>query len=154
MRVCIVATRLADRLGLSPIDRSHIYFASLLRHVGCTAYAHEEALLFGGDEITARAAVATRDMGNPRDALSFSFTAVGANLDPVRRAGAIAHALVRTPGAIQELAASNCEVGSMVARRLDLPEPIQIALNQVYERWDGKGWPNKWLEKGCRSSSA
>ncbi len=82
-------------------------------------------------------------MGNPREALSFTFTAVGTNLDPVRRAGAIAHALVRTPGAIQELAASNCEVGSMVARRLDLPEPIQMALNQVYERWDGKGWPNK-----------
>jgi response regulator RpfG family c-di-GMP phosphodiesterase len=40
MRVCVVATRLAGRLGLSGSDRSHSYFASLLRHVGCTAYAH------------------------------------------------------------------------------------------------------------------
>ena len=143
MRVCVVATRLAERLGLSVVDRSNIYFASLLRHIGCTAYAHEEAQLFGGDEIAARAAVATRDMGDPKQALSFTFTAVGAHLNPVHRAGAVAGALIRTPGAIRELAASNCEVGSMMARRLDLPDAVQIALNQVYERWDGKGWPNK-----------
>lgn len=143
MRVCVAATRLADRLGLGPKECGDVYFASLLRHIGCTAYAHEEAALFAGEEIAARAAVATADMANPREAIGFTISKVGAHLGPMARAGAVVTSLVRTPRAINELAASNCEVGSMMARRLDLPDGVQTALNQVYERWDGKGWPHQ-----------
>jgi HD-GYP domain-containing protein (c-di-GMP phosphodiesterase class II) len=143
MRVCVVATRLADRLGMSVTERADVYFASLLRHIGCTAYAHEEAVLFAGDEIAARAAVATMDPVNPREAIAFTIFNVGAHLGPIARASAVATSLVRTPRAMKDLAASNCEVGAMVARRLDLSDSVQIALNQVFERWDGKGWPHR-----------
>jgi len=143
MRVCVVATRLAGSLGVSAEERAHVYFASLLRHIGRTAYAHEEAVLFAGEEIAARAAVATVDDGSTRELIGFTISNVGAHLGPVARAGAVLTSLVRTPRAIAELAASNCEVGSMVARRLDLPDTVQTALSQVYERWDGKGWPHR-----------
>jgi HD-GYP domain-containing protein (c-di-GMP phosphodiesterase class II) len=143
MRVCVVATRLADRLGLSATERAHVYFASLLRHIGCTAYSHEEAILFAGEGIAARAAVATVDPANPREIIGFTISKVGAHLGPIARAGAVATSLVRTPRAMTELAASNCEVGSMMARRLDLPDAVQTALNQVFERWDGKGRPRR-----------
>jgi HD-GYP domain-containing protein (c-di-GMP phosphodiesterase class II) len=143
MRVCVVATCLADRLGLSATERANIYFASMLRHIGCTAYAHEEAVLFAGEEIAAPAAVAVRDPANPREMIGFTISNIGAQLGPFARAGAVATSLVRTPRALNELAASNCEVGSMMARRLDLPDAVQTALNQVYERWDGKGWPHR-----------
>jgi HD-GYP domain-containing protein (c-di-GMP phosphodiesterase class II) len=143
MRVCVVATRLADYLGLSPTERANIYFASLLRHIGCTAYSHEESVLFAGDEIAARAAVATMDPRSPSEAIGFTLSHVGAHLGPLARARVVASSLVRTPRAMQELAASNCEVGSMIARRLDLSDAVQTALNQVFERWDGKGWPHQ-----------
>jgi HD-GYP domain-containing protein (c-di-GMP phosphodiesterase class II) len=143
MRVCVVASMLAERLNLSGSERSHVYFAALLRHIGCTAYSHEEASLFGGDEIAMRAAVAAADMGNPREAISVTISTVGHQLPPPRRAGAVLSSLARTPKALKDLAASNCEVGTMMARRLDLPEKVQTALDQVYERWDGKGWPRR-----------
>jgi hypothetical protein len=42
-----VATR---RMGIGEADLSDGYYTALLRHLGCTATAHEEADL-GGDEL-------------------------------------------------------------------------------------------------------
>ncbi len=141
MRACLLATRLADRLGLSAKDRSAVYYTSLLRYVGCTAYAHEEAALFGGGEIAARTAVSTLDLANPREALSFWFSGIATDRFPMQRARLIAMGLPRARKAVKDMAAANCEVGAGMARRLGLEEAIQQALLQVYERWDGKGEP-------------
>jgi hypothetical protein len=65
MRACLLATRLATDIGLHVADRVTVYYTSLLRYVGCTAYAHEEAALFGGDEIAARR---RRDQGSGQPA--------------------------------------------------------------------------------------
>jgi hypothetical protein len=54
LRTCLLATRLAERLGLANQDLQAVYYTALLRWVGCTGHAHEASLLFG-DEISARA---------------------------------------------------------------------------------------------------
>lgn len=143
MLACLLATRLADILGLSADDRTAVYYTTLLRYVGCTAYAHEEAALFGGDEIAARAAITARDLADPRDIAAFFLFDLGKHSTPLRRARIVATAVPRAVRAIGELAASNCEVGAAMARRLGLAPSVQRALLQLYERWDGKGAPRK-----------
>ena len=54
LRTCLLATRLAGRAGLGPADRREVYYVALLRSIGCTSDATEQAALFG-DEIAARA---------------------------------------------------------------------------------------------------
>jgi hypothetical protein len=44
---CLLATGLARRMGLGESDVCDVYYSTLLQHVGCTAYAHETAALFG-----------------------------------------------------------------------------------------------------------
>src|SRR5215467_2184079 len=53
LRTCLLATRLAGRAGLGPADRREVYYVALLRAIGCTSDAAEQAALFG-DEIAAR----------------------------------------------------------------------------------------------------
>jgi HD-GYP domain-containing protein (c-di-GMP phosphodiesterase class II) len=43
----------------------------------------------------------------------------------------------------EELARSNCEVAVHVTRRLGLGTGVQRGLDEIYERWDGKGNPRK-----------
>ena len=43
----------------------------------------------------------------------------------------------------EELTRSNCEVAAHMARRLGLGTGVQGGLNEIYERWDGKGYPRK-----------
>jgi hypothetical protein len=52
IRACLGATALARRWA-PPRGASDVYYTALLRHLGCTATAHEEAYL-GGDELVSR----------------------------------------------------------------------------------------------------
>lgn len=143
IRACLLATGLARRMRLAEHEVADVYFTALLQHLGCTAYAHEEALLFGGDEIAARLLVEQRDLGRPSDALSFLLLDLAREQPPLRRAAVVVGALARLPGAARELYAAPCEVAAGLARRLGLAPPVQQGLSQTFERWDGKGAPQR-----------
>src|SRR5437588_3891983 len=49
LRECMIALRLADRLGLDEAERSTVYYTALLINVGCHTDAHEQAKWFGDD---------------------------------------------------------------------------------------------------------
>jgi HD-GYP domain-containing protein (c-di-GMP phosphodiesterase class II) len=142
IRSCLLATSLASHMGVGEQDVGAVYYTTLLQHVGCTAYAYETAALFGGDDIAVRAAGARTDFANPREALSFSLFEVGKDATPLGRVHAVVVAMTKGQKAGEELARSNCEVAVQIARRLDLGTAIQRGLNEVYERWDGKGDPS------------
>jgi hypothetical protein len=40
IRTCLIAIAIGDRLGLSAVDLSDVYYVALLRFLGCTADAH------------------------------------------------------------------------------------------------------------------
>ena len=49
LRQCLIAMRLAERMGLDDEARSAVYYTSLLVNVGCHSDAHEQAKWFGDD---------------------------------------------------------------------------------------------------------
>lgn len=143
MRGCLLAAQLARSMGLSEKDLVGIYYTTLLKYLGCTAYAHEQALLFGGDDIAINTGAATVDFGNPRAALSFLLFGSTRGAPPWKRARIAAALLARGPALATEVRTSHCDVATNAARRLRLPAEVQQGLYQMYERWDGKGVPQK-----------
>ena len=57
MRAALVGTDLARRMGLSEPEAADVFYVSLMLHVGCLAYSHETAELFGDDAAVHRAVV-------------------------------------------------------------------------------------------------
>src|ERR671922_2420659 len=49
LRQCLIALRLAERVGLDEQTRSAVYYTALLINVGCHSDAHEQAKWFGDD---------------------------------------------------------------------------------------------------------
>src|SRR5579862_1649294 len=49
LRQCLIALRLAERIGLPDQERSAVYYTALLVNVGCHSDAHEQAKWFGDD---------------------------------------------------------------------------------------------------------
>ena len=49
LRQCLIALRLAERLGLDEEQRAVVYYTALLINVGCHTDAHEQAKWFGDD---------------------------------------------------------------------------------------------------------
>lgn len=137
---CLIACELARTLQLGQAQLADIYYTSLLLHVGCTAYAHEQALLAGGDDIRFRGTGSRIDFGNPREGLSgvIQLAQVGS---PATRARSLIVMLTRGSAIDSETSRSTCEVATQMARRIGMPDRTQQALYQMFERWDGKGLP-------------
>lgn len=66
LKRCIVATRLARAVGCADNEASDVIYTSLLQHLGCTAYSHELARVWGDDVASVRLALLT-DFTDPRD---------------------------------------------------------------------------------------
>jgi HD-GYP domain-containing protein (c-di-GMP phosphodiesterase class II) len=134
IRSCLVATRLADRLDVA--DKRTVYYATLLRHLGCTATTHEELYLIGPRAPELRPLAERTDTSSPRESLNY-LRHVGKGTG-VRRLQYVARTL---RAGEDDLLKAVCEVGSMLAERLGLGPSAAEALYQNLERWDGKGTP-------------
>jgi len=142
-RSCLLASSLARRMDLSERDVGDIYYTTLLQHVGCTAYAHETAALFGGNDIAVRAGGARIYFGDQREGLPFLLFELGKGATPLVRTRAVITAISKGERIDEELFHSNCEVAVRTSQRLGLGTGVQRGLNEIYERWDGKGHPQK-----------
>src|ERR1700753_492352 len=49
LRQCLIALRIAERIGLDEQTRAVVYYTALLITVGCRSDAHEQAKWFGDD---------------------------------------------------------------------------------------------------------
>jgi HD-GYP domain-containing protein (c-di-GMP phosphodiesterase class II) len=140
LRTTVIGVRLAESLGLGEEDRRAVYYVALLRYAGCTAESHLDAALFG-DEIAVRAAMAPMLFGS-RAKLFLAIARTMHAGEPARwRAVAIARALAQLRNTFRKGAAGHCEVTQAHALHLGLGTEIQAALGDVFERWDGNGWP-------------
>src|SRR6266851_9522947 len=69
MQACLLAVGLGRRMDFSEPDVGAVYYASLLRHLGCTASSHEESAVLG-DELALRPVMNRTDFTRPRELLS------------------------------------------------------------------------------------
>jgi HD-GYP domain-containing protein (c-di-GMP phosphodiesterase class II)/DNA-binding CsgD family transcriptional regulator len=141
LRTCLLATRLARRAGLAGDDLRHVYYTALLRSVGCTSDAHEQAELFG-DEIAARAQLNLAPHLPARELLGVLARHSGAGEPPVRRAAALGRTLAASRDLPRRVATAHCETAQRLSGRLGLPDSVSAAVHAVFERWDGNGFPD------------
>ncbi|WP_433162580.1 HD domain-containing phosphohydrolase [Kribbella sp. CA-247076] len=134
IRSCLVAARLAERLDVA--DKRTVYYATLLRHLGCTATTHEEIHLAGPRAAELRPLAERTDSGSGTEVLRY-LSQVGKGTG-IRRLQYVARTV--TTGE-DDILRAICEVGSMLAERLGLGPGTAEALYQNVERWDGKGKP-------------
>lgn len=139
IRTCLLATAMARAMDLPDAQVRDVYYASLLRHLGCTATAALEARLYGGDELASRRAAEPADFGDLREMLTLVLaTGRGSGL---RRPRLVGGAVVGDLQHGKAIFRSICDAGSLLAGRLGLGGVVRDSLAQVFERWDGKGAP-------------
>jgi len=140
LRSCLLATWMADEAGFDTGLKETIYWAALLRYLGCTGHAHEVAAYLG-DEIAARARTLVHDAANPAEVAS-DVIALASAAHPDQDPEQVARAVMAT---IHEWAVSNfgagCEVADLLAQRLGFSGAVREALACTFERWNGMGVP-------------
>src|SRR4051812_591247 len=83
LRQCLIALRLAERIGLDEDERAAVYYTALLINVGCHSDAHEQAKWLG-DDIAAKAGKYDCERGGARGARG-ARGGVGGGTPPLHR---------------------------------------------------------------------
>ena len=106
LRSCLIATGLAERLGLDQDECGCVYWVTLLAMVGCTGASYEMALLFG-DDIELRHGVF--DVGPSQFAMPRYFVGrAGADGGPVQRVRTGASLVLSGMRAVMDGFAADC----------------------------------------------
>jgi HD-GYP domain-containing protein (c-di-GMP phosphodiesterase class II) len=140
LRTAVLAVRLGELAGASAQELVDTYYVALLHSSGCTSDGHEAAQLYA-DDIVPRAAFALVDSGNPAEVLAFLRSNVGLGRTPELRATMVAEAVAHGLPAARHTLAMHCEVAQRFAGWLGFSAGTQAALEHVFERWDGLGFP-------------
>lgn len=142
VRSCMIGMRLAQEIGLNAADRSALFYALLLKDLGCSSNAAKVCYLFGADDRTVKQNFKYANWQNPLAFLPYILRniAPGDSLcERVRRFVSIAMAGNKDA---KELVQIRCERGALIARDLDLPEDAVQAIRNLDEHWNGKGHPD------------
>ncbi|MGH9173970.1 MAG: HD domain-containing phosphohydrolase, partial [Vicinamibacterales bacterium] len=143
LRTCLLSMALGRRIGLADDTLSDTYYLALLRFIGCTADAHEEAIGVGGDEIAYRGGLAPILMGEMPELLGYHLRHFAEDNPPLARMRLLGGALMAGSRAAKQSIAIHCEVAQMLAERIGLRPAIGQGVGHVFERWDGKGLPGE-----------
>jgi HD-GYP domain-containing protein (c-di-GMP phosphodiesterase class II) len=139
LRQCLIALRLAERVGEGEQSRVAVYYTALLNNVGCHSDAHEQAKWFG-DDITMKSGKYVRPLGGLRSAAAM-VRLIGAGHPPLGRLRVVLQLLTSGRHEVDGMITSHAKLAQMLAQQLGLPAAVLQAVGSAYEQWNGRGWP-------------
>jgi putative nucleotidyltransferase with HDIG domain len=140
-RSCIIGMRLAGIIGLSAAERSALFYALLMKDLGCSSNAARFAALFAADDRTLKADLTSIDWSHAYQSFEFVARHVAPGQFWLRRVWRLLAVMARGPQGAREVVVTRCERGAEIARLLGFADPTVEAIRALDEHWDGRGQP-------------
>ena len=141
LRQCLIALRLAARVGLEEEERAVVYYTALLINVGCHTDAHEQAKWFGDDIEMRSHKYDPEFQAGPLRAALHGLSSIGAGQPPLHRFRIGLEFMISGHRETHGMIAAHAAIARTLAEQLGLPRKTMDAIGSSYEFWDGKGWP-------------
>lgn len=140
LRCCLIAMRMADALGLDETARRDLYYAVMLKDLGCSSNAARIAELYLTDDRGFKHdfKLVGTDL---RSILRFVVSQTGRGRGLGARARAIANILRNGSEIAHTLIETRCVRGADIARKLRFSDGVAEAIAALDEHWDGGGKP-------------
>jgi HD-GYP domain-containing protein (c-di-GMP phosphodiesterase class II) len=141
LRQCLIALRLAERIGLDDQQRADVYYTALLVSVGCHTDAHEQAKWFG-DDIALKAGKYDHEFRSLRGAAAGMRRLWSGHAGSHRFRVALEFAL-SGHREVTDMINHHARMTRKLGEQLGLSDQALHALSAAYETWDGRGWPGE-----------
>lgn len=138
LRAALIALRLLQVEGWPSAVQREAALVTLLRFLGCTSYASEEAQALG-DDLTFKGVYGGADSEDRIDVLRRASQLGGDSA--LSRARSVLTAAMRGPEIYASMVRAQCETAALLGQSLAFPDSVCTALTQVFERVDGRGLP-------------
>lgn len=148
LRSCLLGMRLGEQLGLKPAQKTSLYYALLLKDVGCSSNAARLCqIIGGGDERMVKAGVKFEDWTRPGRPKASTFKLLWKTVrpaaGPLERAAAIVKIGLAQHRNNEEMITLRCDRGASILRKLGLGDEAAEAVRGLDEHWDGSGYPER-----------
>ena len=143
IRSCLLGMRIGTALGVSERQLGDLYYALLLKDVGCSSNAARMCQILGGDDRSAKRRVKTVDWTRITFkglGLAWQNSLPGAS--PWRKALRVAQLGLRRERNNAEVIGLRCERGANIVRKIGLSEGCADAIHSLDEHWNGTGYPD------------
>jgi putative nucleotidyltransferase with HDIG domain len=149
LRSCVLGMRIAGEAKLNEFQQSDLYFALLLKDVGCSSNSARMCqIVGGGDDRAVKAGVKLEDWtqpGKPKlSTLKLMWNNVlpdGNALERVLRIAQIGRTQHKNN---EEMIGLRCDRGAKIVTKIGLGQATAEAVRCLDEHWDGTGYPNGW----------
>jgi putative nucleotidyltransferase with HDIG domain len=146
LRSCLLGMRIADEIELSSDEISGLYFALLLKDIGCSSNASRLCQIVGGDDRAMKAGVKFEDWTKPHkpnlSTLKLLWRNVLPNSGAAAKVARILHIGLTQHRNNQEMVSLRCDRGASIITKLGMGELAAEAVRSLDEHWDGSGYPD------------
>ena len=133
--------RIAQGAALPPAQRGPLFYALLLKDLGCSSNAARLCSLFGADDRGLKRDHRLTDWTSPLPSLAYALKHAVPEASPMARVLRVASIGAREQGAGRAMAQTRCDRGAEIAALLGFTEATQDAIRSLDEHWDGRGVP-------------
>lgn len=140
VRCCWIGMQLGTALGFDDATLGDLYYALLLKDVGCSSNAARICQLYLADDLSFK-----RDHKRVDDALPeilrFVLSHTGMKAGLAARFRSIVNTAMHGGEIARELIETRCQQGAEIARQMRFSENVARAILDLDEHWNGKGRP-------------
>lgn len=141
VRCCWIGSQIGRALSLSVQDRSDLYYALLLKDLGCSSNAARICELYEADDLAFKRGYKTVGTGLAAS-VRFVLSKTARSAPWRERTAKIGRILRDGPELAREMILARCARGADIARELRFPDSVCSAIYCLDEHWDGSGKPD------------
>jgi putative nucleotidyltransferase with HDIG domain len=147
VRSCLLALRIGEALQLSSGEMMRLYYAALLKDVGCSSNAARMCAITGGDDRAVKAGVKLEDWTRPHQVKLSVLKMMWKNVLPGESAFQKVRRMVEIASTQhdnnREMITLRCDRGASIVRKIGLDADTADAVHHLDEHWDGSGYPGR-----------
>lgn len=144
LRSCMIGMSIGRALQLPDASLVDLYYALLLKDIGCSSNAARMCQILGADDRSAKRKVKTIDWTRVSlTALRLGWENTLPGAPAWRKAFRVARLGLQRDRNNAEMIGLRCERGADIVRKIGLGEACADAIHALDEHWDGSGYPDR-----------
>ena len=140
VRCCWIGVGVGRQIGLSEPELKDLYYALLLKDLGCSSNAARICELYMADDLSFKKDFKLLNGSLPQ-VLRFVLSHTGANTDLAQRFRSIITILQNGGEIARGLVETRCQRGAEIAEQMHFSKTVAQAILDLDEHWDGSGKP-------------
>ncbi|WP_425033144.1 HD-GYP domain-containing protein [Pelagibacterium sp.] len=140
MRCCWIGVQVGRSMGMDEMALRDLYYALLLKDLGCSSNAARICELYLADDLTFKRDFKHLDGSLPQ-VLRFVLSHTGAEAGLAERFRSVVNIMRNGGEIVTDLIETRCQRGAEIARQMRFSENVAQAILDLDEQWNGGGKP-------------